>query len=174
MPLPAAMLNDLAYGPVSSFLVKPPLRNEEIPATAVGIYTIFDERDGSERFLYVGIAGIASAGSNADARRGSRGLKQRLAAHASGRRSGDQFCIRVADRLVLPRLTREDIAAIAADADGSRLLDNRVGAHIKAHLSYRFHVVTDAKAVQVVREAEAAIRRGAEGWPRGKPHLNPL
>jgi hypothetical protein len=34
--------------------------------------------------------------------------------HAGGRRSADQFCVYVADRLVLPVLTQEDIAAIAS------------------------------------------------------------
>jgi hypothetical protein len=38
----------------------------------------------------------------------------RLASHASGRRSGDQFCVYVADRLVMPELTSDGLEAIAA------------------------------------------------------------
>src|SRR5215471_5620178 len=42
------------------------------------------------------------------------GLYTRLHSHASGRRSGDQFCVYVADRLVLPSLSQEEIASIAS------------------------------------------------------------
>jgi len=50
-------------------------------------------------------------------------LYTRLRSHASGRRSGDQFCIYVADRFVLPTLSQEDIMAItkAAQAVASRM-----------------------------------------------------
>lgn len=40
------------------------------------------------------------------------GLASRLRSHASGRRSGDQFCVYVADHYVLPELTREQVEAI--------------------------------------------------------------
>ena len=36
-----------------------------------------------------------------------KGLYSRLNSHALGWRSGDQFCVYVADRLVLPTLTPE-------------------------------------------------------------------
>ena len=62
-----------------------------IPKTP-GIYTIWLGDD----LLYVGIAGRGGSGRN------SMGLWGRLNSHASGRRSGDQFCIYVCDRLVLP------------------------------------------------------------------------
>ena len=43
-----------------------------------------------------------------------RRFTTRLQSHASGRRSGDEFCLYVADRLVLPSLSQEDITAIAS------------------------------------------------------------
>lgn len=41
------------------------------------------------------------------------GLYTRLHSHAAGRRNGDQFCVYVADRLVLPQPTSEEIEQIA-------------------------------------------------------------
>ena len=78
------------------------------------------------------------------------GLYTRLASHASGRRSGDQFCVYVADRLVRQTLSQADIAAISSgehqmDAYGPRW---RSG--------YRI---------------EAAIKNGDRGY--GRPLLNP-
>jgi hypothetical protein len=43
----------------------------------------------------------------------AQGIYTRLQSHASGRRSGDQFSVYVADRLVLPTLSHDDINAIA-------------------------------------------------------------
>jgi hypothetical protein len=43
------------------------------------------------------------------------GLRSRLASHASGRRSGDQFCIYVFDRLVLPTLSLQPIQNAARE-----------------------------------------------------------
>jgi hypothetical protein len=48
--------------------------------------------------VYVGVAGRNPRGA---------GLASRLRSHASGRRSGDQFCGYVADQYVLPELTPE-------------------------------------------------------------------
>jgi hypothetical protein len=57
-----------------------------------------------------------------------------LNSHASGRRSGDQFCIYVFDRLVLPSLTRQQIQ----DAASVRLsLDALVRTFIRESLAYR-------------------------------------
>ena len=49
------------------------------------------------------------------------GIRERLAAHRRGRRSGDQFAVYVFDRLVLDCLTQEQVAAAVA---GSRKLDD--------------------------------------------------
>ena len=47
-------------------------------------------------------------------RNAPQGIYTRLQSHASGRRSGNQLSVYVADRLVLPSLSQEDITAIAS------------------------------------------------------------
>ena len=89
----------------------------------------------------------------------------RLRSHASGRRSGDQFCVYVADRLVLPTLTQADIAAIAS---GRHQMDAFVRRYIHENLSYRFVMVPDGATAYTV---EAAIKSGK--WEHGRPLLNP-
>jgi hypothetical protein len=71
------------------------------------------------------------------------GIYARLHSHASGRRSGDQFCVYVADRFVLPILTQEDIAAIAS---GRHQMDAHVRRYIHENLLYRYVIVPDGKA----------------------------
>ncbi len=94
------------------------------------------------------------------------GVFGRLASHASGRRSGDQFCIYVCDQFVVPELSSEDMAALRR---GERLLDARTRAFIQEHLTYR--VVTTG-AGQEARELEAFVRRN--GLARaGRPQINP-
>jgi hypothetical protein len=72
-----------------------------------------------------------------------QGIYTRLHSHASGRRSGDQFCVYVADRLVLTTLSQEDIAAIAS---GRHSMDALVWRYIHENLSYRFIVLPDGFA----------------------------
>jgi hypothetical protein len=69
----------------------------EVPQAGSLVYTIWDR---SDAFVYVGISGRTVSVSAK-----SKGPLGRLASHASGRRSGDQFLIYVcdgADRLTLP------------------------------------------------------------------------
>ena len=94
-----------------------------------------------------------------------QGIYARLQSHASGRRSGDQFCVYVADRLVLPTLSREDIDAIAS---GRHQLDAFVRRYIHENLCYRFVMLPDGAAAYA---AEAEIKSGA--WEHCRPLLNP-
>jgi hypothetical protein len=82
--------------------------------------------------------------------------------HASGRRSGDQFCVYVADRLVLPTLSQEDITAIAS---GRHQMDAFVRKYIHENLCYRFVMLPDGAAAFA---AEAAIKNG-EWEPDARP-----
>ena len=135
----------------------------ELPRAA-GVYSIW--LDGA--LLYVGMAG---RGRNADelatrAALGKVGLADRLASHASGRRSGDQFAVYVCDRLVLPTLSREQIEAVA---EGAASLDTITRDYIRGHLAFRFVAVPDGPS------AHALERRARRGELRaGVPRLNPL
>ena len=146
----------LEHGPLHRFADWP---NRELPQVAAGVYTIWREAS----LIYAGHAGRAVAG----AREGHRtGLADRLHHHASGRRSGDQFCVYVCDRLVLQTLRPADLAAVAA---GALLLDDYVHVYVRDHLTYR---ETVTPTVAEARAVEDAVRGGA--LTVGAPFLNPL
>jgi hypothetical protein len=155
----AASLSELAVGPVYPFSEWP--KQNKVPTFGAGVYTIW-HHDG--RFIYVGMSG---RGMTADTvRQGKpRGIYTRLESHFSGRRSGDQFCVYVADRFVLPTLSQERIAEIAS---GRHRMDSLVRTYIHENLSYRFVILADDKAAYAL---EAAIKAGK--WEFGRPLLNP-
>lgn len=145
-------LDDLEHGPLFAFAGWPVA---DVPRHAAGVYTVWDDRG---RFVYVGMAGRGADAETirrwkADGDR-ARGLRDRLNSHASGRRSGDQFCVYVADRLVLPQLTAAQIEQIAI---GNLSLDTLIRDHIREHLSFRFlETATGAEA----REIERRVQQG--------------
>ena len=98
-------------------------------------------------------------------RNSPHGLYTRLASHASGRRSGDQFCVYVADRLMLSTLSASDIAAISS---GEHQMDAFVRRYIHENLRYRFLMVPDGATAF---RYEDAIKDG--DWEHGRPLLNP-
>ena len=149
---------ELSHGAPYAFASWP---NPAVPVFGAGVYTIW-HRDG--RFIYVGMSG---RGMTADTvrRNTPQGIYTRLQSHASGRRSGDQFCVYVADWLVLPTLAQEDITAIAS---GRHQMDAFVRRYIHDNLCYRFALLPDGAAAYTV---EAAIKSGE--WEHGPPLLNP-
>jgi hypothetical protein len=92
-------------------------------------------------------------------------LRERLGSHASGRRSGDQFCVYVSDRLVIASLTGDDIKKISS---GEVSVDAYVKTYIRKNLSYRFVETSDGLTASAL---EDRIRTG--GTPLGLPLLNP-
>jgi hypothetical protein len=156
--LPAQIDADLAHGAAYSFRDWP---NSAVPTFGAGVYTIWHQ-DG--RFIYVGMSGRGIT-SETPKRNTPQGLYTRLQSHASGRRSGDQFCVYVADRLVLPTLSQDDIAEIAS---GRHQMDAFVRRYIHENLSYRFAMLPDGAMAYA---AEAAIKSGR--WEHGHPQLNP-
>jgi hypothetical protein len=149
-------LAELQSGPLRAFRDWP---SPDVPRHGAGVYTVWD----GDALVYVGMSGRSITPATAP-RATPHGLYTRLASHAAGRRSGDQFCVYVADRLVLPMLTREEVRAIAA---GSGRMDAHVRDYIHARLSYRFAVVPDgATAFRL----EDWVRSGGLG---GRPLLNP-
>jgi hypothetical protein len=162
----AAIIEALQHGRLYRFADWP---NPEVPLVAIGLYTVWQD----DEFIYVGMAGRASEEvlrGNHERQRAC-GLRDRLRSHAAGRRSGDQFCVYVADRLVLPTLTREQLEDIA---NAQVALDALVRRYIHQHLAYRFFAFRGLSADEQrhTRELETTIRRGAT--PMGTPLLNPL
>ena len=136
--------------------------NKAVPIGA-GVYTIWE----GEKFVYVGMSGRAKDRAQIEEaqRIGKKKmLRERLGSHASGRRSGDQFCVYVSDRLVLVSLTDLDIARIS---DGRASMDSYVKAYIHKNLSYRFVETIDGATAAAL---EDKIRSGVT--PLGSPLLN--
>jgi len=94
------------------------------------------------------------------------GLVTRLNSHASGRLSGDQFSVYVANRFVIPSLKAEELPLFAS---GSLTLDSRTRTFIRDHLEYAYALVETSAAAY---DLERAARRGDVFGPQ--PYLNPL
>src|SRR5262245_47397190 len=158
MSLSDQHVTELSRGPSYSVASLP---NPSVPTFGAGVYTIW-HKDG--RFIYVGMSGRGITAETIR-RNTPQGLYTRLQSHAGGRRSGDQFCVYVADRLVLPNLTQKEIADIAS---GRHQMDAFVRRYIHENLSYRFVMLPDGAAAYTV---ETAIKNGK--WAHGRPLLNP-
>ena len=136
-----------------------------VPLSAAGVYSIWNNEG---TLIYVGMSGRGMSNeqmSKFQTEGRKCGLYTRLHSHASGARSGDQFCVYIADRLVLPTLTKDQIKAIS-----QRMIsfDHLLRDYIRANLSFRFAIAHDGvAAISLEREA----RSGALG---SLPFLNPL
>ena len=135
--------------------------NRDIPNVSAGVYAIWNE----EQLLYCGMSGreIEKAVSSGKKK---YGLVTRLHSHASGRLSGDQFCVYIANRLVIPSLQQSDLPKFES---GEMKLDHLTKSYIHDHLEYQY-VLVDSSA-----EAYAVEIRARNGELLGqKPLLNPL
>jgi hypothetical protein len=149
-----AVIDALEYGELHRFADFPALT--ELPRSGAAIYTIWDD-DGA--LVYVGVSGRSTT---------SRTVPWgRLRSHWSGRRSGDQFCVYVADHSVLPSLTREQIEAIAAPQP-TLYMDDLVATVVREQFGFRVAVAPDYVAALAI---EGAIKAGA--LAAGRPRLNP-
>jgi len=170
-------LRALGTGPLHLFTTWE--REAGVPEVAVGVYTIWRRADvgavaagaGLEQLVYVGYGGrspVVEAATKGEARsrRKVLGLRDRLRRHTRGQRSGNQFALYVADRLVLPTLSQDEITAVT---EGRVFMDALVRRYIASHLGFRWVETLDAKAARAI---EAEIRHGR--WTHGKPLLNPL
>jgi hypothetical protein len=156
-------VQELEIGPLHRFQDWP---NEQVPKRAAGVYTVWE----GNRLLYVGMSGRALSAEDLEVKDGGRvvakGLWTRLNTHASGRRSGDQFCVYVCDRFVVPGLTASQQKQLAA---GTLSLDSLIRVFVRERLAYRFVITADgAEALRLERD----VRRGT--LSAGKPYLNPL
>jgi hypothetical protein len=131
-------LQQLQSAPLLSFDPFPASR-VVLPQVAAGVYAIYR----GPTLYYVGMAGkMLKAGYDADGK-SPKGLRQRLNAHRLGLRSGNQFCIYICDREIVPRLSATEQAAVG---EGAVLLDKRVREFVAAELTFRVAVVSDGRA----------------------------
>ena len=135
--------------------------NGSIPDVAAGVYAVW--RDTGE-LVYVGMSG---RGMETRVTTGKRfGLWTRIASHASGRLSGDQFCVYVANRYVVPQLTAVELPQFAS---GELNLDALTKRYIAEHFSYSFALTASSREAH---DLERDARRGLTFDM--KPTLNPL
>ena len=96
--------------------------NLDIPLVTAGVYVIWDAKE----LIYCGMSGREIEKAIASGKK-KFGLYTRLNAHASGRLSGDQFCVYIANRLVIPNLTIDDLPKFAS---GEHKLDGMTKTYI--------------------------------------------
>ena len=135
--------------------------NRDVPLVAAGVYAIWN----GDQLIYCGMSGrqIELAATQ---EKKKYGLVTRLNSHASGRLSGDQFCVYVANRLVIPNLKKDDLGKFAT---GDLTLDQLTKAYIHEFLDYQYKLVESSSEAYAV---EVHARKG-ELFGQ-KPFLNPL
>jgi hypothetical protein len=132
--------------------------NQLVPLNTAGVYSIWDD----SRLIYVGMSG-RQIESNSHKKR--YGLYNRLNAHASGRLSGDQFCVYVANRIVIPTINSKLLPQFES---GELTLDQLTKEYIHSHFEYQYCVVKTSQ------EAFAIEADGRSGNIFGeRPLLNP-
>jgi hypothetical protein len=89
-----------------------------------------------------------------------KNLQSRLNRHASGRRSGDKFCVYVSDRLVMKNLTDEQLNGIS---EGTYSLDHQIRDFIRTELSYRYVLVPDDPTARALERYGLQIAKGQAG-----------
>jgi len=128
----------------------------EIPFGPAGVYAM--GADGS--LLYIGM-------SWRDLREDPRakGVHSRLASHASGRRSGDQFNVYICDHYVIPDLNAVQLEDLR---NGKRILDRLTKQYIGEHLEFSVWIAPDGATARAVEHE----LRGA-GLNGERSSLNP-
>ena len=142
---------------------------KHIPNMGSIIYTVWNK---SGTFLYVGISGLQKSIEK-------RNPQSRMVSHASGRRSGDQFCVYIFEYYVIPLFARAfarnnsmgTLLKIKAYRSGlsKNSLDTATKKYIRRNLKYRFISFDSEDSDAIVRSLEKQIRAGASGI---KPRLN--
>jgi hypothetical protein len=135
--------------------------NKEIPLVSAGVYAIWNDNN----LFYCGMSG---RGIENAVKQGKKkyGLITRLNSHASGRLSGDQFCVYVANRLVIPNLSVADLPKFKT---GELKLDSLTQEYIHKHLEYQYIILSSSKEAYSLEEQ---ARRGEVFGE--KPLLNPI
>ena len=136
--------------------------NADIPLITAGLYVIWEDK----QLVYCGMSGLEIEKYKYSNSKKKYGLINRLNSHASGRLSGDQFCVYVANRIVIPSLEPELLEQFR---DGTMNLDRLTKRYVHDRLEYQYALVESSA------EAFAAENLCRNGTVFGvKPYLNPL
>ena len=140
MPDFEQLWDELNHQPVHRFADWP---NRDVPKGKPGVYLIYHEG----RWIYIGMS--------------FKNLQSRLSQHASGRRSGDQFCVYVGDRLVMSKLSIDQMKGVFS---GEYSLDDAIKEFVRSQLSYRYLFVPDDTTARALEKhgLEFAKGQGAE------------
>jgi predicted GIY-YIG superfamily endonuclease len=132
--------DELNQQPVHRFADWP---NRDVPKGQPGVYLIYQVND----LKYIGMA--------------SANLHGRLDQHARGKRSGDQFCVYVGDRLVMPKLGIDQMKGVFS---GEYSLDDAINEFVRSQLSYRYLLVSDDPTARALEKygLDIAKRLGAD------------
>ena len=128
------------------------------------VYSIWD--DEGKLFLYVGRSGPQKKDKPSKIKDEPPKIKDKLSrirTHASGRRSGDQFCIYVQDYFVIPELRGDNYKPARGE------LDRLTKCYIHANLSYRLKIIQNDSDGKKAIYLEKIIKQGVCGK---KPLLN--
>jgi predicted GIY-YIG superfamily endonuclease len=126
----------LNHQPVHRFADWP---NRDVPKGKPGVYLIYHEG----RWIYIGMA--------------SANLYGRLNQHARGKRSGDQFCVYVGDRLVISKLSIDQMKGVFS---GEYFLDDAIKEFVRSQLSYHYLVVPDDPTARAFEKHGLEIAKG--------------
>ena len=113
--------------------------NKEVPEGKPGVYLIYHEG----RWIYIGMS--------------FKNLQSRLSQHASGRRSGDQFCVYVGDRLVMSKLSIDQMKGVFS---GEYSLDDAIKEFVRSQLSYRYLLVADDPTARILERHGLDVAKG--------------
>ena len=138
MPDLEKLWDELNQQPVHAFADWP---NKDVPKGKPGVYLIYQEGC----WIYIGMS--------------FKNLQSRLSQHASGRRSGDQFCVYVGDRLVMSKLSIDQMKGVFS---GEYSLDDAIKEFVRSKLSYRYLVVTDDPTARALEKHGLEIAK--EQW----------
>ena len=124
--------------------------NPDVPDVSAGVYAIWHD----DQLIYCGMSGRELEKALA-AKKSRYGLVTRLESHSRGRLSGDQFCVYVANRIVIPTLQPDQLYQFAT---GKISLDLLTKKHIQKHFEYQYAVVHSSRAAY---ELESECRKGS-------------
>ena len=134
--------------------------NRAIPPVAAGVYAIWQ----GDLLIYCGMSG-REVEKAIESNKNKYGLITRLNSHAQGRLSGNQFCVYVANRLVIPTLTTNDLTKFAT---GEYKLDYMTKSYIHYNFEYQYLIVSSSQ------EAYSIENKARSGLIfKQKPLLNP-